>query len=443
MDSISPLDSRYSSKLHDVRSIFSNANFTKYKCFVECEYLKFIISIIRNYTPHQLSHYNTIIEDIANNIESNSVRETEKITNYETKTNHDIQALVMYIRDLVPKEIRELVHFGLTSQDINSPAMILSYRDFNNTVFLIEIEKVLETLQDIGLENKKTVMLTFTHGQPATPTTFKKQMDVFINKLGDIVHDLEENYQYKTKMGGSNGDLTALRVSYPKIDWEASMDRFVSSQLLLTRNRNTTQIDDYSNYYRLFQIYQRTCVVLINLCQDIWLYCSKNYLKMRNVVGEVGSSAMPHKINPIHFENAEGNLKLATDMFESIGKNICINRLQRDLTDSTLLRNVGVACGYMILAIRNINTGLSRITLNHHEIKHDLNENSIVIIEFIQLIMRSKGIPNGYELCKQYARGRKQFNFTEFIGFMESNNIPINAEFIEMINLDYVKIFDL
>jgi adenylosuccinate lyase len=442
MDSISPLDSRYSSKLHDVRSIFSNANFTKYKCFVECEYLKFVISCIKDYTPHQLSHYNKIIEDISNYIESNPVRETEKITNYETKTNHDIQALVMYIRDLVPEEIREMVHFGLTSQDINSPAMVLSYRDFNNTIFLIEIERVMETLHNIGTKNKNTIMLTFTHGQPATPSTFKKQMDVFIHKLGDIIHDLEENYEYKTKMGGSNGDLTALKVSYPKIDWEISMDRFVSSQLLLMRNRNTTQIDDYINYYRLFHIYQRTCVILINLCQDIWLYCSKNYLKMRNVAGEVGSSAMPHKINPIHFENAEGNLKLATDMFESIGKNICINRLQRDLTDSTLLRNVGVACGYMILAIRNINTGLARIEVNIRQIQDDINENSIVIIEFIQLIMRSNGIPNGYELCKKYARGRKKFDFPEFIEFMETNNIEITTDFIELLNLEYDKIFN-
>ena len=202
------------------------------------------------------------------------------------------------------------------------------------------------------------------------------------------------------------------------------------------RNKHTVQIDDYTNYYKLFQIYQRICVVLINLCQDVWFYCSKKYFTLKNVQGEVGSSAMPHKINPIHFENAEGNLKLTIDIFESIGRNICINRLQRDLTDSTMLRNVGVACGHMVLAIRNILTGLDRLKLNHDVIRKDLDDNNIVLMELIQLRLRLKGYTDAYNLCKVFARGKQKFDTLEFMTYLKENNVELTDDLINDLDIN-------
>lgn len=430
---LSPLDGRYANKVYDVASIFSNVNYTKLKLYVECEYLKYVISI----TNESNENYNNICNTINNffdNFEKNIDNECLKIDKIEKKTNHDIQALIVYIKEEMPINIKEFVHFGLTSQDINSPATVLMYKMFNTTIFHSLIDELTNKLDSMA--NDKTIMLTFTHGQPATPATFSSQIDVFNNKIKTINKELQENYEYRTKMGGSNGKLTALKCVYPQHNWENLMRIFVESKLGLYRNEHTVQIDDYTNYYKLFQIYQRMCVVLINLCQDVWFYCSKRYFILKNVEGEVGSSAMPHKINPIHFENAEGNLKLTIDIFESIGRNICINRLQRDLTDSTMLRNVGVACGHMILAIRNILTGLERVKLNHSVIQKDLDDNNIVLMELIQLRLRSKGYIDAYNLCKVYSRGKQNFNIIEFIAYLKDNNIELTDDLINGLDIN-------
>ena len=237
-------------------------------------------------------------------------------------------------------------------------------------------------------------------------------------------------------MGGSNGCLTSLKCSNPEIDWDSCMNDFVELRLGMKRNSHTTQIDDYLNYCKLFQTYQRLCLVLTNFCSDIWLYCSKRYFRMNNVKGEVGSSAMPHKINPIQFENAEGNLRLAYDLFESIGRNICSNRLQRDLTDSTILRNVGLTCGHLILAVRNIIAGLKRIEVNSEVIKADLIANNVVAMEFIQMKMRQLKIKDGYELCKEFARGKQSFSFDEFRKFLQDKGIGISSGLNELLKTD-------
>lgn len=430
---LSPLDSRYQNKIQDVIKIFCNENFTISKINVEIEYLKFLLKYLMR---DNLKTNVAIINNIYNKIENNSSEEIKKIYEIEKQTNHDVQAIVQYLKQEVPKELVAFVHFGLTSQDINSPAMVLTYKTYVREILIKDINQLEKTIAHFVNTTSNQLMLSFTHGQPATPTTFGKQMNIFLNKISTIKNEISNEYVFATKMGGSNGSLSALKSVYPEFNWDKLIDLFLFNHFELARNKYTSQIDDYTNYYKLFQMFQRLCVVLINLCQDMWLYCSKKYLKLRKINSEVGSSAMPHKINPIHFENAEGNLKLCIDIFESIGRNICINRLQRDLTDSTMLRNVGVACGHLTLAMRNISTGLERIELNTEEIEKDLDDNSIVIMEFIQLKMRHNGFENAYDLCKEYSRGKTKFNYNEFIHFLTLKNIPITEKIMNSLDIN-------
>ena len=421
-NALSPLDGRYNSKISDVNRLFNNKNFTKTKMDVECKYLMLFINILMK-NNDDLNLDIGIVANIYNFFINNIDNEIKKIDIYEKETNHDIQALIMYIKNNLPNNYREYVHFGLTSQDINNPAMVILHREFNLNILKTDINNLKYTLLEFVKDYSNVKMITFTHGQPATPTSFGKQMNVFAYKISNIINDLYIDYQYNTKMGGSNGDFSALKLAYPSVDWVNIITDFVNNSLKIERNLHTTQIDNYSNYYKLFQIYERLCCIIVNLCQDMWLYCSKNYLKLKNIEGEVGSSAMPHKINPIHFENAEGNLKIASDLFHSIGRNIMSSRLQRDLTDSTILRNVGSACGYMILGLRNCHKGLNRISLNLDIISADLASNNIVLMEFIQLIMRKYNVKDAYNICKTFSRGRNSFKLSEFFTYLTKNNI--------------------
>ena len=421
-NTISPLDGRYSSKIDDVIKVFNNKNFTKTKMNVECRYLMLFINILSKMEV-ELQLDIKVVANMYKKFVDNIDNEIQKIDLYEKETNHDIQALIMYIKTNLPDNYKEHVHFGLTSQDINNPAMVMMHREFNLNILKSDIDKLKFTLLGFVKDYSNVRMVTFTHGQPATPTSFGKQMNVFAYKISNIIDDLYEDYQYKTKMGGANGDFTALKLAYPSVDWVSIITNFINNSLKLERNPHTTQIDNYSNYFKLFQIYERLCCIVINLCQDMWMYCSKNYLKLKNVEGEVGSSAMPHKINPIHFENAEGNLKIASDLFHSIGRNIMSSRLQRDLTDSTILRNVGSACGYMVLGLRNCLKGLERISLNVDVIDQDLMNNNIVLMEFIQLIMRKYNVPDAYNICKSFSRGKNSFTLTEFLSHLNNNKV--------------------
>jgi len=430
MSAISPLDDRYASKISDVSGLFSNFGFTKYKLIVECEYLIFFVSLV---DKDNIDLHSETIRSIYQNFNDDDLQD---IINNERTTNHDVQALIEYLRSRLPESLKKWVHFGLTSQDINSPAMVLTYRDFSNTVLGVELDKLTEILTTLAIRNEDTIMLTFTHGQPATPSTFGKQMIIFIDKLNGISNDLFNNYAYRTKIGGSNGDLTGLKFCFPNIDWEQEISGFLHSVFELEKTISTTQIDDYMNYFRLFQIYERFCYLFINLCQDMWLYIHKKYLKLATIKEEVGSSAMPHKVNPIHFENAEGNLKIAANLFHTIGSSIVLSRMQRDLTDSTMLRNVGVACGHMILAIRNICTGLSRIEVNTYEINRDLNSNEAVFMEFFQLKLRQWDIPDAYNICKEYARGNADLSIHEFVEHISKTYTHLTNEQLAELNMD-------
>ena len=436
---ISPLDNRYFNKIQDVAEIFSDMNFAKSKLFVECEYIKAAHPLLCDGMTHRILT-STDIKFINSIYEKFDDSGYSRIKQIESATNHDVQALVQYCNEKFPENTRNFIHYGLTSQDINSPAMMLLYKSFNDKILLSSLNDTILKLLTFENLYKSVPMLTFTHGQPAMPSTFGLQMLVFYDKLKNIDSDIRE-FKYKTKFGGSNGNFTGLKYCYNNVDWNEFADTFIKN-LGFTRNKYTTQIDNYSNYFKLFQIYERLCYILINMCQDMWLYCHRNYFKLSNIASEVGSSAMPHKINPIHFENAEGNLKLASSLFNTIGSNICVNRLQRDLTDSTILRNVGVACGHMILAIRSINTGLERISLNTDVIYKELNENKQVLMEVAQLLMRKWNIADGYNLCKEYSRGKNNIDMNEFVNYLREKQINLNrAQVQELSNLDFNNLF--
>ena len=418
MDTISPLDNRYSNKIQDVAALFSDYRWNHYKYILELAYLYFFMEKTQNTILSIKYHYDRDIYD--------------KICEEEKKTNHDIQALINVIKTQVPPEYSRWVHFGLTSQDINSPSMIMVYKEFVNSIFLPDSysfqEKMVEKIDNYG----DIDILSFTHGQPATPIKIKNIFEVYISKLKNIRNDIFD-YKWATKIGGSNGNLSSLYCVFPDIDWQEEIDSFVE-KLGIERNKYTTQIDDYCQYFKLFQIFERLCFLLINICQDIWYYCSKKYFYLKNVENEVGSSAMPHKINPIQFENAEGNLKLAASIFHTIGTNIMLCRLQRDLTDSTLLRNVGVAFGHLMLSIRNMKAGIDRLEVNSTIIKEDLDNNNCIQMEVIQLLFRKWDIQDGYNICKEYIRGKTKFDTADFLAYLKNTkNINLNPEQIKFI----------
>ena len=418
MDTISPLDNRYSNKIQDVAELFSDYRWNHYKYILELAYLYFFMEKTQNTILSIKYDYNKDIYD--------------KICEEEKKTNHDIQALINVIKTQVPSEYSRWVHFGLTSQDINSPSMVMVYKEFVNSIFLPDSysfqEKMVEKIDNYG----DIDILSFTHGQPATPIKIKNIFEVYISKLKNIRNDIFD-YKWATKIGGSNGNLSSLYCVFPDIDWQEEIDSFVE-KLGIERNKYTTQIDDYCQYFKLFQIFERLCFLLINICQDIWYYCSKKYFYLKNIENEVGSSAMPYKINPIQFENAEGNLKLAASIFHTIGTNIMLCRLQRDLTDSTLLRNVGVAFGHLMLSIRNMKAGIDRLEVNSTIIKEDLDNNNCIQMEVIQLLFRKWDIQDGYNICKEYIRGKTNFDSTDFLAYLKNTkNINLNPDQIKFI----------
>jgi len=418
MDTISPLDNRYSKKIQDVTLLFSDYRWNQYKYALELEYLHFFVQKTQNKTLSIKSIYDRELYN--------------KICEEEKKTNHDVQALINVLKTQIPLEYAHWVHFGLTSQDINSPAMVMVYKEYINSIFLPESYRFQEKLNEKINKYGEVEILSFTHGQPATSIKVQNIFDVYISKLKNIRNDLFD-YKWATKVGGSNGNLTSLSFVFPDIDWEKEMDNFVEN-LGIERNKHTTQIDDYSHYFKLFQIFERLCYLLINICQDIWYYCSKKYFFLKNVENEVGSSAMPHKINPIQFENAEGNLKLAATIFHTVGSNIMLCRLQRDLTDSTLLRNVGVAFGHLTLSLRNMISGIDRIEIDSAVIKQDLQNNNCIKMECIQLLFRKWNIQEGYNICKEYIRGKNSFDTADFINYLtDTKNIILNSEQINFI----------
>jgi adenylosuccinate lyase len=404
LTAISPLDGRYRQKVNELDLYFSEFGFIKYRLMVEIEYFIALCEIplpqLADYKKENYKVLRSIYEDF-------EIEDAEKIKEREKITNHDVKAIEYYLKERFFHagwgKWSEFIHFGLTSQDINNTAIPLSIKDALITVYFPLLFELRESLAALADEWKDIPMLARTHGQPASPTKLGKEITVFITRI-----DEQSKYfgqiPYSAKFGGATGNLNAHKVAYPDIDWITFADNFVNEELGLQRSQPTTQIEHYDNLAALFDNMRRINVILIDLARDIWMYISMDYFRQKIKKGEIGSSAMPHKVNPIDFENGEGNLGYANAIFGHLSEKLPVSRLQRDLSDSTVLRNIGVPIGHSVLAFNSILKGLSKLVINEEKIRSDLENNWVVVAEAIQTILRREGYPKPYEALLELTR---------------------------------------
>lgn len=423
---ISPIDGRYYNKTKELRPYFSEYAFFQNRLSTEIAYLHKLLTFLMENDKLEscnISEIKTIATDF-------SLTECIKIKNYEKTINHDVKAIEYYIRDklveLNLEKFSPFIHFGLTSQDINNTALPIMIKNVTNQLYMNRIQNILKNLFSKTTEWKDDVIISKTHGQPATPTTFGKEMRVFHYRLTKQIDQLN-SVKYYGKMGGATGNLNAHICAYPDVNWKVFMRTFLS-QFGLLHNEYTTQIDNYENLSSIFDLLKRINTILIDLCQDIWLYISYEYLSLSINKNEVGSSTMPHKVNPINFENAEGNLLMANVIFEFLSRKLPVSRLQRDLTDSTLIRNIGVAFGHTFIALSNISSGLSKIDVNRYVINSDIAKYQIVLIEGVQTILRKHGYTDAYEKCKDFSRNNSGLNILDLEEFVEKLEIEQNVK---------------
>ncbi|MBU2651485.1 MAG: adenylosuccinate lyase [Bacteroidetes bacterium] len=428
VSAISPIDGRYRKQTETLAYYFSEAAFINYRVFVEIEYF---IALCKLPLP-QLKNFDTsMFEELRSISRDFTFKDAEEVKQIEATTNHDVKAVEYYIKKrfdkLGLKEYREFVHFGLTSQDINNTAVPYATRlCFNDTLMpmILELQKKLaqkaKTWKDIP-------MLARTHGQPASPTRLGKEIMVFVERLKNQLQ-LLQSIPFSAKFGGATGNLNAHYVAYPTIDWVAFSDDFVNNTLGLRRSKTTTQIDHYDNLAALFDNLKRINTILIDLSKDMWTYISMDYFKQAIRKEEVGSSAMPHKVNPIDFENAEGNLGIANALFEFLSAKLPISRLQRDLTDSTISRNIGVPIAHMLIAIRSLIKGLNKLVLNKQKLEQDLDDNWAVVAEGIQTILRRERYPNAYEHLKELTRTNERISKEAIHAFIDKLKLPADIK---------------
>ena len=443
LTAISPLDGRYRKRVEVLAPYFSEFALIKYRVKVEIAY--FINLLNSEFTQiHPLnSDQIALLRGIHLNFTHDHAR---KIKEIERRTNHDVKAVEYFIKEQLENlnlgglsEKKEFVHFGLTSQDINNTAIPLMIRDAINEVILPRIRHLTDYLLDLGDNWKEVPMLARTHGQPASPTTMGKEIHVFAKRLMLQLAELEE-MAIPAKFGGATGNLNAHFVSFPEIDWDSFVDDFIENNLGLSRSFPTTQIDHYDGLSRIFDCFARVNSILIDLCQDMWLYISQEYFLQKTKEEEVGSSAMPHKVNPIDFENAEGNCGMSSAMLGFLSRKLPISRLQRDLTDSTLLRNIGSGISHFFLALSSIERGLSKLLLNEPVITADLNRNWAILAEAIQTILRKEGYPNPYEALKDLTRGKSaidQGGLREFIGGLDVGP-DVKSQLMDLLPSTYI-----
>jgi adenylosuccinate lyase len=353
-------------------------------------------------------------------------KEATAIKEIEKTTNHDVKAVEYFLKkkfdDLGLSQFKEFIHFGLTSQDINNTAIPLSLKEFIDREFEPALQKLIAALTALSKEWKDIALLARTHGQPASPTRLGKEVYVFVERINKQL-DLLRTIPYSAKFGGATGNFNAHHIAYPEINWNHFANLFVTVQLGLSRSQPTTQIEHYDNLAALFDNLKRINTILIDFSRDVWQYVAMNYFKQKIKEGEIGSSAMPHKVNPIDFENAEGNLGLANALFEHLSAKLPISRLQRDLTDSTVLRNIGVPLAHTFLALKSLEKGISKLELNKAAIDHDLEENWAVVAEAIQTVLRREGYPNPYEALKALTRKNEKITKQSIHLFIEGLEI--------------------
>ena len=420
LNAISPIDGRYRSKVKELAPYFSEEALIKYRVLVEIEYF---IALCELPLP-QLADFNTSLFENLRAIYKNFTPEDAlAIKEIEKVTNHDVKAVEYFIKEkfdaLQLQKYKEFIHFGLTSQDINNTAIPLSIKEAMNDVYVPEYSIILNRLKELSKDWANVPMLARTHGQPASPTRLGKEIEVFAVRLEEQFNLLND-IPSAAKFGGATGNFNAHKVAYPNVDWKAFGSAFVQEKLGLQHSFPTTQIEHYDHMAALFDTLKRINTIIIDLDRDIWTYVSMDYFKQKIKAGEVGSSAMPHKVNPIDFENSEGNLGIANAIFEHLSAKLPISRLQRDLTDSTVLRNVGVPFGHTLIGFKSTLKGLNKLLLNEAKFAEDLENNWAVVAEAIQTILRREAYPNPYEALKGLTRTNKKINQKSISDFIDT-----------------------
>jgi adenylosuccinate lyase len=420
---ISPIDGRYHSTTLPLAPYFSELGLIRYRVFVEIEYFIALCEIplaeLKNFPKEKFETIRTIYKNF-NEDAAGQIKEIEKTT------NHDVKAVEYYLKKefdrLGVAKFKEFIHFGLTSQDINNTATPLLLKEFLEKEFLPKLNQLISLLDSQSVQWKDVSMLARTHGQPASPTRLGKEIQVFSERIKKQL-ELLKTVPHSAKFGGATGNFNAHQITYPSIDWVSFANGFVKNKLGLQRSHPTTQIEHYDNMAALFDNLKRINTILIDYSRDVWQYVAMNYFKQKIKAGEVGSSAMPHKVNPIDFENAEGNLGIANALFEHLSAKLPISRLQRDLTDSTVLRNIGVPLAHSFIALKSLEKGIEKLELNQSAIDKDLEDNWAVVSEAIQTILRREGYPSPYEALKELTRKNEKITQHTLSAFIDSLNI--------------------
>lgn len=439
LTAISPVDGRYHDKVKELEHYFSEYALIKYRVRVEIEYFIALCEI----PLEQLESFDSKnFEKLRDIYRKFSIEDAVGIKEIEKTTNHDVKAVEYFIKgrfkELGIERFGEFVHFGLTSQDINNTSIPLSLCEGINRSYMPQLDKVVEKLEEYAQQWKDVPMLAHTHGQPASPTRLGKEIMVFAVRIREQLKQLEQ-IPHSAKFGGATGNMNAHYFTYPQIDWHSFADRFVSEKLHLKRSFPTTQIEHYDNIAALFDCLKRINTILIDLSRDIWTYISMEYFRQKIKAGEVGSSAMPHKVNPIDFENAEGNLGVANALYSHMAGKLPISRMQRDLTDSTVLRNIGVPVAHSIIAFKSLLKGLDKLILNEAKLNADLEANWAVVAEGIQNVLRREGYPNPYETLKALTRGNNgitEESIREFVNGLEIPE-PVKKELLSITPRNY------
>jgi adenylosuccinate lyase len=434
LNAISPIDGRYRNKTISLAPFFSEEALIKYRVLVEIEYFIALCEVplpqLKNVNPDLFESLRNIYKNFSTE-DALWIKETEKVT------NHDVKAVEYFIKDAFEKlglsEYKEFIHFGLTSQDINNTAIPLSTKEAFEKVYMPSLITLTSKLKDLSIEWKDIPMLARTHGQPASPTRLGKEIGVFVERLEEQMR-LLFNIPFAAKFGGATGNYNAHHVAYPQINWRKFGGKFVEENLGLHHSFPTTQIEHYDHFAAFFDALKRINTIIIDLDRDIWTYVSMEYFKQKIKAGEIGSSAMPHKVNPIDFENSEGNLGIANAIFEHLSAKLPLSRLQRDLTDSTVLRNIGVPIGHTLIAFEATLKGLNKLLLNEPKFNEDLEKNWAVVAEAIQTILRREGYPNPYEALKGLTRTNEAIDKKAIHGFIATLDVSdeIKAELMQI-----------
>ena len=443
LTAISPVDGRYRNKTEKLADYFSEQALIRYRIRVEVEYFIALCELplpqLRDIDHAKFAELRRLYTDFSD-------ADAQRVKEIEAVTNHDVKAVEYIIKEKMDalglERYKEFVHFGLTSQDINNTAIPLSLKEAMTGVYYPAVEEVRDKLASFAREWRTVPMLARTHGQPASPTSLGKEFSVFVERLEKqlvMLHDIA----IPAKFGGATGNFNAHHAAYPEIDWVAFANRFVNERLGLCRSQYTTQIEHYDNLAAIFDNMKRIDTILIDLSRDMWTYISMEYFKQRIKAGEVGSSAMPHKVNPIDFENAEGNFGIANAVFSHLSSKLPVSRLQRDLTDSTVLRNIGVPVAHAVIALQSLMKGLGKVILNRDALERDLEQNWAVVTEGIQTILRREGYPKPYEALKALTRTNAHITHEAIADFIETLNVSeeVKKELRALSPMTYTGVF--